>query len=77
MQVGEYVVGNAHTNSIESFWAILTRSVLGIYHQVSKEHLGSYCDEVAFRFNTKKTTESKRFDLAIAQIRRVPIWFDL
>ena len=75
---GEYVVGNAHTNSIESFWAILTRSVLGIYHQVSKEHLGSYCDEVAFRFNTKKTTESKRFDLAIAQSngRRLK-WKDL
>lgn len=37
-----------------------------------------YCDEVAIRFNTKKSTESKRFDLAIAQSngRRLK-WNDL
>lgn len=75
---GEYVSGSAHTNSIESFWAILSRSIVGIYHHVSDEHLGSYCDEVAFRFNTRKATEAERFDLAIAQSdgRRLK-WNDL
>jgi hypothetical protein len=34
---GEYVRGNIHTNSIESFWSLLKRGVIGPYHNVSKE----------------------------------------
>lgn len=64
---GEYVVQDIHTNTIESFWACLSRSVIGIYHHVSHEHVESYCDEAAFRYNTRKATESGRFDLAVAQ----------
>jgi len=75
---GEYVSGNAHTNSVESFWALLSRSITGIYHSVSDEHLERYCDEVAFRYNTREATEAQRFDLAIAQSdgRRLK-WEDL
>lgn len=48
---GEYVKGDAHTNGIESVWAVLKRGLHGIYHHVSKQHLGRYVSEFAFRLN--------------------------
>lgn len=39
------------TNGTESFFAVLKRGIIGVYHQVSKKHLGRYCHEFAFRLN--------------------------
>ena len=47
----EYRRGAAHTNSIESVWAVLKRGIYGVYHQVSAKHLGRYVSEVSFRLN--------------------------
>jgi transposase-like protein len=49
--VGEYVRDMAHTNGIESFWAMLKRGFIGVYHQMSPAHLGRYVDEFSFRQN--------------------------
>jgi transposase-like protein len=49
--VKEYVKGKAHTNGIESVWAVLKRSITGTYHHVSPEHLQRYLDEATFRLN--------------------------
>jgi ISXO2-like transposase domain len=46
---GEYVVGAIHTNTIESFWSMLKRGIVGSYHKVSKEHLPAYVAEFEFR----------------------------
>ena len=35
----EYVHGMAHTNGIESHWAMLKRGYVGVYHQMSVKHL--------------------------------------
>ena len=48
---GEYVNGNAHTNSIESVWAVLKRGYNGVYHHWSKKHMRRYVNEFVFRLN--------------------------
>lgn len=47
----EYVSGAAHTNGIESVWAVLKRGYNGVYHHWSKKHMRRYIDEFAFRLN--------------------------
>ncbi|MFV9551630.1 IS1595 family transposase [Algibacter sp. PT7-4] len=64
----EYVRGRVSTNSIESFWALLKRGIYGIYHFTSKKHLQMYVDEFVFRYNTRKSTESDRFNLLLNNI---------
>jgi transposase-like protein len=51
---GEYVNGMAHTNGIESFWALLKRGYYGIYHYMSVKHLSRYVGEFSNRQNTIK-----------------------
>jgi hypothetical protein len=42
---GEYVRGNAGTNSIESVWAVMKRGMHGVYHHASAKHMSRYVDE--------------------------------
>jgi transposase-like protein len=66
--LGEYVNGIVHTNTIEGFWSLLKRGILGIYHFTSKKHLQMYIDEFAFRYNTKDSSESNRFNLLLCNL---------
>jgi transposase-like protein len=51
---GEYVVGDIHTNSIESAFSLLKRGIIGTWHKISAKHLQSYLDEMTFRFERRK-----------------------
>lgn len=51
--VGEYVNGMAHTNGVESFWALLKRGYHGVYHKMSPKHLHRYVNEFAGRHNVR------------------------
>ena len=46
-----YADGDVHTNTIESFWAILKRGMIGQFHKVSKKYLLSYLHEFEYRYN--------------------------
>lgn len=59
---GVYVLGEAHANTIEGFWSLLKRGVVGIYHQISVKHLDRYIDEFEFRYNSRTQTETERFE---------------
>ncbi len=61
----EYVRGRVHTQSIESFWSLLKRGIIGSYHKVSKKYLPLYLNEFTFRFNNRKNPDI--FDDIIAR----------
>jgi transposase-like protein len=62
---GEYVRGDIHTNTGESFFALLKRGVHGTFHHVSKEHLDRYCDEFSFRWDHRDVSDGLRTEKAI------------
>ena len=47
----EYARGNIHSNTAESFGAILERVKLGVFHYISRKHLSRYLNEIGFRWN--------------------------
>jgi transposase-like protein len=51
---GEYVRGQAHTNGIESFWALLKRGYIGTFHHFSMKHANRYISEFAARNNNRE-----------------------
>jgi transposase-like protein len=50
----EYIRGDVHTNTIESFWANFKRGINGTYVWVSKKHLQTYLHEFEYRHNLRQ-----------------------
>ncbi len=64
--VGQYVDGQAHTNGIESFWAMLKRGYHGTYHKMSEKHLGRYVNEFAGRHNQRSADTQDQMGAVIS-----------
>jgi transposase-like protein len=62
---GQYVVGAVHTNTIEGFWSIMKRGVVGTFHKVSRKYMPLYVAEFQFRYNNR--TNADIFETAIAR----------
>ena len=50
---GQYVIGAVHTNTIEGFWSLIKRGMVGTFHKVSKKYLPLYVAEFQFRYNNR------------------------
>ncbi|MGH8746710.1 MAG: IS1595 family transposase [Burkholderiales bacterium] len=64
----EYVRGIAHTNTVEGYFSILKRGLIGTYHHVSSAHLHRYTNEFDFRYNQREVSDAERADAALKQI---------
>jgi len=60
----EYVVGAVHTQTIEGFWSIIKRGVVGTFHKVCKKYMMLHVAEFQFRYNNRHNPDI--FGAAIA-----------
>ena len=69
--VSQYVTtgGWKHSNTAENFFSIFKRGVIGTYHHMSEAHLGRYCAEFDFRYNTRGISDTERTDAAVTGAR--------
>jgi transposase-like protein len=54
---GEYVRGEVHTCTIDSFWSLIKRGIMGNFHHVSKRYLPLYLNEFSFRHNNRENDD--------------------
>lgn len=54
---GEYVVGAVHAQTIEGFWSIFKRGIVGTFHKVSAKYLPRYVAEFQFRYNNRSNPD--------------------
>ena len=52
-QAGQHVIGAIHTNTIEGFWSLIKRRIMGSYHKVSRKYLPLYVAEFQLRYNNR------------------------
>jgi transposase-like protein len=67
-KINEYVRDGFTTNSIEGYFSLLKRGIIGIYHQVSAKHLHRYCNEFSYRYNTREIKDHERFHQVLKKI---------
>lgn len=72
---GEYVNGDAHVNTAESFFALFKRGVHGTFHHVNPSHLHRYTGEFEFRWNNRKVSDGARTEAAINGISGVRLMY--
>ena len=52
--IGDYVRGDAHTNTVENAFSLFKRGLRGSWHKLSAKHLQAYLEEMCFRFNRRQ-----------------------
>ncbi len=50
----EFVRGKVHTNTIENYWSLLKRGIIGSFHQISVKHMPLYLGEFTYRYNHRR-----------------------
>jgi transposase-like protein len=62
---GQWADGDTYTNTVEGFFSLLKRQILGTHHSVSKKHLHRYVSEAEFKYNTRTEDDGERTRRAI------------
>jgi transposase-like protein len=72
----EYARGDVTTNTIESSFALVKRSLRGTFHQVSEKHLHRYLSELDYKWNTRNLTDGRRLRNALkrAEGKKLSTW---
>jgi transposase-like protein len=65
---GEYARGDVTTNSVEGFFSILKRGIIGTFHQVSAKHLPLYLAEFDHRYNHRDVSDGERTMEGLAKV---------
>ena len=66
---GQYAKkGGWNTNTVENFFSIFKRGIIGVYHHVSQNHLARYTAEFDFRYSHRNVTDTERADQALRGI---------
>lgn len=58
----EYVVGAVHTNTIEGFWSLVKRGVIGTFHKISAKYMPLYVPSFSCATTTGRTRHIRRGD---------------
>lgn len=66
-----YSYNGVNTNTIESFWAIVERGIIGQYHHVSLAYLPKYIVEFCFKYNNRNFDDM--FETLVKASMRVKI----
>jgi len=72
----EWTKGEYSTNTIEGFWSIFKRGIIGVYHQTSVKHLHRYCNEFGYRYNVRNDNSNQKFADAISQVVKARITYN-
>ncbi len=73
----QYVQGRVHTNTIEGFWSLLKRNIIGIYHYTSRKHLQKYVDECVYRYNMRHSENQEKFNMVLSNLEHRLRYIDL
>jgi transposase-like protein len=60
-----------HTNTVENYFSIFKRGLIGVYHHVSETHLDRYAAEFDFRYNHRSAlgvSDAERAEKAVSGI---------
>jgi ISXO2-like transposase domain len=55
---GQYVISAIHTQTIEGFWSIIKRGIVGTFHKVSRKYMPLYAAEFQFRYNKRGNADN-------------------
>ena len=62
----EWARGDVHVNTLEGYFSVVKRGLVGIYQRVEERHLDRYLNEFDFRMNTRER-------LGVDDVRRAEI----